>query len=127
MHQPTQTQRLLGQTRLGRSYQQTDNGCEQSHGFDKSRDDQHGGLDTTSRFWLTGNTFHGTTTNPTNTQTSTDSGQTSANSGTHYSNTTRGFQQQSKQHCEHETELFISETKDCKTVDSHQSVVNSPP
>ena len=65
---------LLLQGELSRSNQQTDNSCEQSNGLNQSRDDQHGGLDTTSSFWLTGDTFHSTTTNPTNTKTSTDSG-----------------------------------------------------
>ena len=64
---------MIGNDLVSRSNQQTNNGCEQGNGLNQSGNNQHGSLDTTSRFRLTGNTFHGTTTNFTNTQTSTNS------------------------------------------------------
>jgi hypothetical protein len=82
--QPKLRQELLLQLERDK---QTDYRCEQSHGLDKSRDDQHGSLDTTSSLRLTGDTFHGTTTDATDTHTSADSGKTSTNTSTHYGKT----------------------------------------
>ena len=52
---------------LSRGYQQTNNGGKQGHGLDQGGNDQHGGLNPAGRFGLTGNPFHSTTTNPTDT------------------------------------------------------------
>ena len=63
---------------------QTDNRCKKSNRLDKSRDDQHGRLDATGCLRLTSDTFHGTATDATDTQTGTDCRQTSTDTGTHY-------------------------------------------
>jgi hypothetical protein len=119
-NQPAQNGVLRDASALGsRCNQQTNNSCEQRNSLNQSRDNQHGGLDTSSRFWLTGDSFHSATTDTTDTHTSTNSSQASAQSGTEYRNATRGFQQKSKQHCEHDDQTdLLSETNKRLQIDN---------
>jgi hypothetical protein len=88
-----QARYVVGNYCLRQSDQQTDYGSKQGYGLDKSRNNQHGSLDTASSLRLTSNTFHCRSADPTNTQTSTDSSQASTNSSTHDGYATRSFQQ----------------------------------
>lgn len=105
------------------SYQKADNRTEESNSFHESGNDQHGALDFTRSFRLTGNGFHSGTTDTADTQTSADSSQTSTDCGTEVCQGKTTFLSSLQKNSQHDFSRLYSETKTRKSETAKESVV----